>query len=522
MKLLPRVPWRFLSALLVGLLGTAPAVPDDPGQTPVLDVRGLDILRAPLPPVTPGVLDGLGASAPCPAPQAPLDRVLYDSLLGHGAALSCGNAFTGLLAFPEDDAGISDQPTSPLGGFEAVVRAIGSARREVLLANMVWDDGAGSPGEAVAGAIAGLRRDLTLHPERYPQGVTVRLLLGNSVRFGDLLDPTASAYSAARQLLAAGVPLGHDPVPGWRLEIANYAYAYPHSHVKLLVLDGQEVLSGGFNISWFHVPTSTPGGLGLSDLALGVRGPVARHAVAAFRDSWLHARPLECVARPDLDALRRDCPLGDTTAPYGLVWSAPPRPSGNSRVYGLYRRSGEEAADQAVIRLLGAATGSIDLLQSQVSGTPACTLSLLAPGGCPFPNRHLPVWQAIAGAVRERGVHVRMVLDYDPLLRLETLAFLAGLWDVLRPLGLEDHLQARWSGTAGGQHTKAALIDDAMLVVGSQNLQFASFGAQGLSEYSLATSDPQALALGRRQFDFEWARAQPLSLPSWLRPPPGR
>lgn len=534
----PRPPWRLLCAALLGLLGSvmtsaqplapplapplspssAPPPADLTGQTPVLRIRGLDVLRGPLPPVSPGVLDGMGVTARCPAPDAPLDRVLFDSLGGQGAALSCGNAFTGLISFPTDEAGLGEPPDSPLGGFAALAQAIRGARSEVLLANMIWDDGQGSPGEALAGAIADLRRDLQLHPERHPQGVRVRVLLGNSVRRGDLLDPSASLYSAARHLLAAGVPLGADPLPGWRLEIANYRYAAPHSHVKLLVLDGQEVLTGGFNVSWFHVPASTPGGLGLSDLAMGVRGPVARHAVAAFRDTWRHSRPLECGADPQPQTLRRDCRLGATTAPYPLLWPAPPSPAGSSRVYGLYRRSGEESADAALIALFGAAQGQIDLLQSQVSGTPACTLSLLAPGGCPFPAEHLAVWQAAVQAVRERGVRIRMVLDYDPLLRLETLAFLAGLWDYLGPLGLQDHVQARWSGTAGGLHTKAALIDGAMLVVGSHNLQFASFGPRGLSEYSLATSDPQALALGGRLFDFEWARARPLELPYWLKP----
>lgn len=126
------------------------------------------------------------------------------------------------------------------------------------------------------------------HPERHPDGLTVRVMLGNSIRLGALLDPRANAYSAARHLLAAGVPLTGDRVPGWHLEIANYAYLLPHNHVKLVVQDGQAVLAGGFNISFSHVPANAPGGHGLdlTDLAMWVRGPVARHAAAAFRDAW--------------------------------------------------------------------------------------------------------------------------------------------------------------------------------------------------------------------------------------------
>lgn len=468
-------------------------------------------------------LDGLGgeraAQMPdCPEPQAPLDRVLYRQLRGQGAELSCGNAFVRLVHFPNDDSGQSAQAPDPLGGFSVLAREIEAAQREVLLANMLWDDGEDAPGALLARAVASLRQAVARSPERYPQGMTVRLMFGNSVRLDTLLDPTSSVYSAARHLLAAGVPLSADPVPGFTLELANYTFAYPHNHLKLLVIDGQETSAGGANISFFHVPGDTPGGLDLTDLLLTVRGPVARHTAAAFRDSWLLSRPLRCAGGVTLATLRRDCALVDPDGAYPLFYTAPPLPAGNSRAYGLYRRSGYETQDAALPALFAAASSSIDLMQSQISGTVQCSLSLTAPGGCPFPAQALPVWQAIVGAVRDRGVRVRVVLDYDPLLQIEPLALLAGIWAHLRPLGLEDRVQVRWSGTAGGMHTKAALVDDAMLSVGSLNLHFSSFGPRGLNEYTLATSDPAALRAARQTFDFEWARSTPFTLPYWLRP----
>lgn len=483
----------------------------------------LTLLSGPLSPPDLAALDGLGEVSPalaldCPEPDAPLDRVLYNHLRGQGAALSCGNAFVKLVHFPNDDSGLSGQVASPMGGFAEMARQITSARHEVLLANMLWDDGAGAPGALLARAIAELRREVAQHPERFPAGVTVRLMFGNSIRLDTLLDPTSSVYSAARHLLEAGVPLANDPVPGFTLQLANYTYAYPHNHLKLLVIDGQETTAGGANISLFHVPSSTPGGLDLTDLLLTLRGPVARHTVAAFRDSWLLSRPLQCQAGVTVAKLRQDCVLINDEAPYPLFYTAPPQPAGTSRAYGLYRRAGYQTQDSALPALFAAAGSSIDLMQSQISGTMQCSLSLTAPGGCPFPAQALPVWQAIVGAVRDHGVRVRVVLDHDPLLQAEPLSLLAGIQAYLKPLGLQDHLQVRWSGTAGGMHTKAALVDDAMLTVGSLNLHFSSFGDHGLSEYTLATSDPAALRAARQTFDFEWARGKPFELPYWLEP----
>ncbi|MFC4639272.1 phospholipase D-like domain-containing protein [Deinococcus hohokamensis] len=512
--------WCAGLALWLGAGLTTAAQTASPEMVRSVQVGPFQIPQGPLPLPLRAALDGLGTAGACPPPQAPLDRVLYERLQGEGAALSCGNAFDALIHFPDAGPLDPEQPSGRLGAFEVLARSIRSARQEVLLENMIWDDdlpGRPAPGALLAGAVAELRQDLIDHPERHPQGVTVRLLLGNSVRVDSVLAPEASVYSAARHLLAAGVPLSGDPTPGWRLELANYRYFAPHDHAKLLIVDGQSVTAGGYNVSWFHVPRRTPGGRDLSDLALRVRGPVARHAVGAFRDAWLLSRPLTCPAPVSAGTLGQ-CRLEPEPSPFPLVWSGPAPAAGEARVYGLYRRSGFAGADDAVTALFGAAQTRIDLLQSQVSGTLRCSLSLLAPGKCPFPSEHLPVWQAILAAVRERGVRVRLVVDYDPALQLETLAFLAGVQAALKPLGLQDHLEARWSGTDGGLHTKAALVDGQMLTVGSQNLHFSSFGERGLNEYTLATSAPEALSAAQRTFDFEWSRAHPLTLPFWLRP----
>jgi len=507
---LPVRPLAWLLAVLALLAGPWP----EAGARGRVFPGGFSAVDRALPPPDLAALDGLGLHA-CPPPQAPLDRLLYDRTVGEGAALSCGNRVEELLHFPQADPAYSAQPRTPGGGFDALYARVRQTKRELLIANMIWDDGPDAPGAGLARVIAGLRRDVAEHPAKYPAGLTVRILLGNTVRLDALLDPTASAYAAARHLLAAGVPLGGDSVPGWRLELANYAYLIPHNHIKLVVQDSEAVLAGGYNISFFHVPAGVPGGLDLTDLALGVRGPAARHAVAAFRDSWELSRVLTCRAAPDPQTLRRACTFSQPTAPLPILWTAPAPAAGTARVYPLYRRHGYPDADEAVTALFGAAGRSIDLMQSQISGTLGCLGDLSKEPGCP-PGRQLPVWRAVVGAVRERGVTVRLLLDYDPILQAETLGLLRGLYTELAPLGLADHVQARWYGSAGGLHTKAALIDGEMLTVGSQNLHHSGFGPLGLNEYTLATSDPSAIAEYERMFASEWKRSRAIVAPWWL------
>ncbi|MBB5296965.1 phospholipase D-like domain-containing protein [Deinococcus metallilatus] len=498
---------RVLGWLAAALLGFPAAA--QPASFGEVRVAGLSFLRGTLPPPDAGALDGLGTAQDCPRPTAPLDQLLYDHLLDEGAALSCGNRFENLLHFPGDE-------PSGSGSYPALADQIRGARREVLIANMVWDGGQNAPGTLLAQALADLHRRVRAHPEAYPQGLTVRLLLGNSVRFDSPLDPTANVFNAARDLLDAGLSLNGAPEPGWKLEVANYRYAFPHSHMKLLVVDGDDVTTGGFNISTMHLPASTPGGQALADLGLRVRGPVARQAAAAFRDAWQSSRELSCTANAAAATVRQDCHLGGPAPAYPLVWFGPPEKAGEARVYGLYRRNGFPAGDTALTALFGAAQTRIDLLQSQVSGDLTCDLSLTTPGGCPLAQHGLPVWQAIVGAIRERHVHVRLVLDQTPVLQVEALTLLGSVQAELRSLGLQDCLEARWAGHR--LHTKAAIIDGAMTVVGSTNLHFSSFGPGGLTEYDLATSDPAAVGAVQATFEDEWRQARPVTLPWWLRP----
>lgn len=71
-------------------------------------------------------------------------------------------------------------------------------------------------------------------------------------------------------------------------------------------------------------------------------------------------------------------------------------------------------------------------------------------------------------------------------------------------MGLEDQVEVRFYN--GSLHPKVTLIDDELLIVGSQNLPYSAFHETwGLTEHSIGTEDEQAIADFKRIFEVEWA-----------------
>jgi phosphatidylserine/phosphatidylglycerophosphate/cardiolipin synthase-like enzyme len=64
-------------------------------------------------------------------------------------------------------------------------------------------------------------------------------------------------------------------------------------------------------------------------------------------------------------------------------------------------------------------------------------------------------------------------------------------------------------------HAKTALIDQELLIVGSQNFHYSSWGDGGLNEFGVATDDPEAIALYQKMFDYHWERAIPVAEADW-------
>ncbi|GBF04633.1 phospholipase D-like domains [Deinococcus aerius] len=483
---------RWLPALLLAVGGLA-----DASEFPI----GLGGV-----PPTPN-LNPFGLS--CSRPVDPLELALWRVTTEGGRPdRSCGNAFTGFLRTPRT----ATQPDA----FDVTADQIRGARAEVLLTSMEWQAGEGRPGWTFARALRDLYLKVRANPADYPQGMTVRVVLGG---FPDLGRPDGATQplELVRDLTRLGVPL-NDPAAGWRLGVANYRY-FPHSHVKLHVIDGQDVTVAGYNYTAWHLPDTAPGGKGLHDLGLRMRGPAAQDGVTVFNDLWRKAQQVRCPPEVTAENLFQACTLGPAEPPTHPGAARVVTPAGEARAFLLYRRPGFDQADRAMVALFGAARQRLDLMQAQFSPGYSCWWAYQNPDACPVSE--WPVYlRAVLGAM-ERGVKVRaLMVDYGidrapnrsgaALLRLEA-----------RRRGLEDRFEARY--VTFPMHTKALTVDGRMVVAGSMNLHFSSWGPLGLNETMLATTDPGAVAQQQASFEDVWAtRSREVPQEWWMRNVPGR
>lgn len=458
----------------------------------------------------------------CPPPTQRLERLLFKATAPVGGQAACANVVGPLLFFPQQDVslGSAAQPSSPHGAFDLLAEQIRGAQREVLLSNMFWDDGPEAPGRVLARAIADLRAQVQRHPERYPRGVVVRLLLGNGIGQGGFdLNPHQGLQALLRSLQAAGLPMPGQPesVAGFHLEVSSWPYLTPHSHVKLLILDGRTALIGGYNVTSQHLPPGMPDSQNTHDLALTVSGPAARQAAATFDDLWEHSRRVECRLQRPTSGPEWYCPPDKINAASTHTWLTDSMPVGSAWAFPLYRRSGFENADSAIEQLLGAADTQLDLLQSQVSGTFGCTLTWGAPSGCRFPQDALPMWRAVLDAIEQRHIHVRLLIDEDPgTFKIEGQTFVYAMRNVLNERGLSEYFEVRYF-SGGRLHSKVILVDKEMAALGSYNLHYSSQGPEGLNEYAVATSDAATVSQLQQLFEAEWKKSKPVTLPWWQR-----
>lgn len=72
-------------------------------------------------------------------------------------------------------------------------------------------------------------------------------------------------------------------------------------------------------------------------------------------------------------------------------------------------------------------------------------------------------------------------------------------------------LQKAGGAENGRLHAKSGLIDDTLLIIGSQNYQYSAWGkGGGLGENNITTSDPDAIAEYKALFETKWEESIPV------------
>ncbi|MDO4245850.1 MAG: phospholipase D-like domain-containing protein [Deinococcus sp.] len=442
----------------------------------------------------------------CPPPAPGLLRRAWDVYTRGGRPdLSCGNRVVELLDMPGSD----DMRHI---AFQDVGDMVAQARREVLFTTMEYSSGPRSPGRTLTDALARLYAKVKADPAAYPGGMQVALTLGNYPVLS-LFEWGAQVWNLLDDLKASGVPLS-DPAVGWQVRLGNYAGTYPHSHVKLLVIDGERLVTAGFNYSFVHYPP-TPDDKrrkGLFDLALVTDGPAAQDGIAVFDDLWERSKQVSCDQGED----RKHCELTKSTPlRHAEVVHQTRRLTAQNdvRVMSLYRRQGETQANDALLALMNGTQTRLDLMHVNFSMNITCMVALLNPTMCTGRDQ-LPYLTAVLDALR-RGVPVRLLTD--PTLQigaLENRIAVGYIRHVMEREGLPlERFQVRLFPVP--VHAKATLTDD-VLTVGSLNMHYSSWtqGPIGLNEAVATTNDSATLSQFRQMYDAAWAQAEPLELPS--------
>ena len=154
----------------------------------------------------------------------------------------CHNQYDEFVMSPNPSPPLVEDGAVPTqnGPFDEIALMVEDAQYEVLFAVMFYDGGDynDNPGSVMAQGIAKLYRQLKENPEQFPRGITVRILLGNPPEVANF-QLGNQVWQVIKDLRNAGVPEMTNESLGWKVEVADFGGAWPHSHTKFVVVDGK-------------------------------------------------------------------------------------------------------------------------------------------------------------------------------------------------------------------------------------------------------------------------------------------
>ena len=421
----------------------------------------------------------------------------------------CQNRYDNLVYTPNADPNAYSTPIDPLenGAFDQMAQLASTARYELLLATMWYDaDYAGeSPGYVIASTVADLYQQVKANPENYPRGLTVRILLGNppEVAAGEF---SGQLWSVLEDIRDAGVPEMINEDIGWSLHVADYKGALPHSHTKLMIVDGKTAVAAGYNMTYEHYSLLHPSqsGSGRNDLGIQVTGPVVQDSVVAFDELWVGSDERTCTDFDPIYGLWQascyDFKATGQHVPEVMKYYIPE--TAKATAFSMFRNNVRDEADWQIANALSAAESSIDTMQVNFTLALVCDLNILY-DVCNF-NEALPYMEGLLQGA-ENGANVRILVKGAPADGIETGVAIAVFEDEIRKRGLEDKIEIRYFN--GPMHYKTINIDDELVIVGSQNFHYSAMEPlSGLAEYNLGVLDEDAVQQYKSLFEYHWQR----------------
>jgi phosphatidylserine/phosphatidylglycerophosphate/cardiolipin synthase-like enzyme len=247
----------------------------------------------------------------------------------------------------------------------------------------------------------------------------------------------------------------------------------------------------------------------MTDLGIVMSGPIAQTGVTVFDEMWQGANQLICgsLIQGDLRALKKTCtwqPAETSHLPEILKYYLP---GDTSNAIALYRTANFKESDEAYHAALASAQDSIDAIHANFTAELICDVNLLFPSVCTYENS-LPYMQSLVDAVVQNGAHVRILVEKENMNGMENQVGVQILQDELKRRGLAGNLEIRFF--KGRLHTKSVMIDNQLLIVGSQNFHYSSISEGGLNEFNIVTDAPEGLKVYQDMFEYYWKQASPV------------